>query len=98
MKNKSKLQKIQKGKNTASKVPGEWLYLAEEMLELRKVYEIFTEELPWVAEYWEDAGVLEIAIPEAGSVDVEELIELDEYLEEYMAERQLKTVFAVRTF
>lgn len=95
MKNKSKLQKIQKGKNTTPKVPGEWLYLAEETLELRKVYEIFTEELPWVAEYWEDAGVLEIAMLEAGSVDVEELIELDEYLEEYMAERQLKTVFAV---
>lgn len=95
MKNKSKLQKIQKGRAQTPKVPSEWLYLAEEALELRRIYELFTEELPWVAEYWEEAGVLEIAIPEAGSVDIEELIELDEYLEAYMEERDLKTVFAV---
>ena len=95
MKNKSKLQKIQKGRTKTSKVPAEWLYLVPEVLELRKVYEIFTGGMPWTAEYWEEAGVLEIAVPEAGSVDLEELTELDEYLEAYMAEHQLKTVFAV---
>ena len=95
MKNKSKLQKIQKGKAQAPKVPAEWLYVSSDKKELRQIYELFTEEMPWVAEYWEEAGVLEIAVPEAGSVDVEELVELDEYLETYMLERQLQTVFAV---
>ena len=79
MKNKSKLQKIQKGKAQAPKVPAEWLYVSSDKKELRQIYELFTEEMPWVAEYWEEAGVLEIAVPEAGSVDVEELVELDEY-------------------
>lgn len=95
MKNKSKLQKIQKKKTQIPGVPAEWLYLAQEEISLREVYKILEDDVLWKAEFWEEAGVLEIAIPENGSVDMEELEELDEYLQAYMEERNIRSVFAV---
>lgn len=78
-------------------VPAEWLYLVPEALMLRQVYEIFGKDLPWKAELWEEAGVLEIEIPQAGSVDLEcmELSLGDEKGDAYLANHQIKTVFAV---
>ena len=72
---------------------GDWLYFCPAEIGVRELHDVLSTE--YETEIWEDAGVLEISIPEAGSVDVEELIELDEFLEAYMAERELKTVFAV---
>ena len=58
-------------KPSAPKMPGEWLYLNKEELPLRKIYELFKEEQ--TAEYWEAAGVLEISLPESGTLDMEDL-------------------------
>lgn len=58
-------------KPTAPKMPGEWLYLNKEELSLRKIYELFEEKQ--TAEYWEAAGVLEISLPESGTLDMEDL-------------------------
>lgn len=96
MKNKSKLQKIRQGARKET-VPAEWLYMAPEGLELRKLYEILDEQKACTAEYWEEAEVLEIAVPEAGSLDMEcmEPSAVDEHLEEYMGRLGMKTVYAV---
>ena len=58
-------------KPSAPKMPGEWLYLNKEELPLRKIYELFKEDQ--TAEYWEAAGVLEISLPESGTLDMEDL-------------------------
>lgn len=97
MKNKSKLKKVHKECGQASKVPAEWLYLVPVETELRSIYELFREDTFWKAELWEEAGVLEIEIPEAGSVDMECMdTDLgDEEGNAYLSENQIKTVFAV---
>ena len=73
MKNKSKLKKVREERAQMPKEPSEWLYLNPEEVGLRSIYEIFGQETPWRAELWEEAGVLEIGIPEAGSVDMERM-------------------------
>lgn len=97
MKNKSKLKKIHNKTSQAARVPSEWLYLLPEDIKLRSIYELFGEDMPWKAEFWEEAGVLEIELPEAGSVDVECMdADLgDDESNTYLAEHQIKAVFAV---
>lgn len=97
MKNKSKLKKMQKEKKTPLKVPAEWLYLCSREVSLRDIYEIFGKDTPWNAELWEEAGALEIGIPEAGAVDMEcmDMDPGDEAGNAYLEEHQVKTVFAV---
>lgn len=97
MKNKSKLKKQNKKTEQASGVPSEWLYLLPEEVKLRSIYELFTEDMPWKAELWEEAGVLEIEIPEAGSVDMECMdADLgDEQSNAFLEKHRIKTAFAV---
>jgi len=97
MKNKSKLKKIREGKTAVFKAPAEWLYLNQEQVTLRQICELFGEDMLWKAEYWEEAGVLEIEIPGAGSVDLEAMdADLgDEEGNAYLAQRQIRTVAAV---
>ncbi len=82
-------------KSAAPKMPGEWLYLNKEELSLRKIYELFEEKQ--TAEYWEAAGVLEISLPESGTLDMEDLdCELgDEEGDAYLKENEIHTVSAV---
>lgn len=97
MKNKSKLKKIHDKKTKAPSVPAEWLYLAPAETELKQIYELFCEDAFLRAEYWEEAGVLEIALPEAGSVDIERMDDdfLDDECRKYAEKRGAKTVYAV---
>lgn len=97
MKNKSKLKKIHERKTTVSRVPAQWLYLNREQVSLRQIYELFEDDMPWRAEYWEEAGVLEIEMLEAGSVDMEAMdADLgDEEGNAYLAQHQIQTVAAV---
>ncbi|MBS6396280.1 MAG: hypothetical protein KH452_03870 [Clostridiales bacterium] len=95
MKNKSKLKKP--AKVSVPKVPAEWLYLNPAKTELRRIYELFREDMPWKAELWEEAGVLEIELLEGGSVDMESM-ETDlgeEAGNAYLAEQGIQSVFAV---
>ena len=59
-------------KKQGLKVPAEWLYLFEGEIKLRQIYELLKDS-PWNVEYWEEAEVLEVELPEAGSVDFEDL-------------------------
>lgn len=82
-------------KPTAPKMPGEWLYLNKEELSLRKIYELFEEKQ--TAEYWEAVGVLEISLPESGTLDMEDLEGTlgDEEGDAYLKENEIHTVVAV---
>ncbi len=82
-------------KPAAPKMPGEWLYLNKEELSLRNIYELFKEEE--TAEYWEAAGVLEISLPESGTLDMEDLEGTlgDEEGDAYLKENEIRTVAAV---
>ena len=81
-------------KPAAPKVPGEWLYLNKEELPLRKIYELFNEAQ--TAEYWEAAGVLEISLPESGTLDMEDLEGTlgDDEGDAYLFQNGIHTVFA----
>lgn len=76
------------------KMPGEWLYLNKEELPLRKIYELFNEAQN--AEYWEAAGVLEISLPESGTLDMEDLEGTlgDDEGDAYLLQNGIHTVFA----
>lgn len=75
-------------------IPKEWLYMLPEDRTLREMYEVARACKEWEAEYWEEAKVLEIAVPEAGSVDIE-CIEAEEELLSYMREKKAEKVYAV---
>lgn len=81
-------------KPSAPKMPGEWLYLNKEELPLRKIYELFNEAQN--AEYWEAAGVLEISLPESGTLDMEDLEGTlgDDEGDAYLLHNGIRTVFA----
>ena len=81
-------------KPSAPKMPGEWLYLNKEELPLGKIYELFKEEQ--TAEYWEAAGVLEISLPESGTLDMEDLEGTlgDDEGDAYLLQNGIHTVFA----
>ncbi len=78
-------------------IPEEWLYLAKEGGSLGDLYQHLKGEKRWSAEYWEEAEVLEIRIPEAGSVDLEAMeTDLEDHeLRSYMEETGAKTAYAV---
>ena len=82
-------------KPVAPKMPGEWLYLNKEELSLRQIYELFEEKQ--TAEYWEAAGVLEVSLPESGTMDMEDLEGAlgDEEGNAYLKENEIHTVVAV---
>lgn len=88
---------IHKKETPEKKVPEEWLYLAMEGVSLRDLYQCLKEENGWKAEYWDAAEVLEISIPEAGSVDLEamEADPEDGELHSYMEETGAEKVYAV---
>lgn len=105
VKNKKNLKYDHKGKRpkeAAKKapvpnVPAEWLYLNPEKITTRQIYELFLESRTCQAEYWEEAGVLELSVPEADSVDLEEMeCSLgDEEGDTFLAQHQIQTVYAV---
>lgn len=78
-------------------VPAEWLYMNPEVISARQIYELFAEDPAYRAEFWEEIAVLEIGIPEAGSVDMEEIeCEFDdEEGQAFLAQNQIKTVYEV---
>ncbi|MDO4260760.1 MAG: hypothetical protein Q4C82_01680 [Eubacteriales bacterium] len=55
-----------------AQVPGEWLYATPLEGAPERIYRLLKDS-PWDAEYWAEAGVLEIGLPGAGSVDLEDL-------------------------
>ena len=94
IKGKKVSKNIPKNKTMHPDIPKEWLYMLPEDRTLREMYEVARACKEWEAEYWEEAKALEIAVPEAGSVDVE-CIEAEEELLSYMREKKAEKVYAV---
>lgn len=92
-----KSKKTHQKKKVNSGVSSDWLYLAPEGAAPRQLYELFREGTPWTAELWEEAGVLEIRIRDAGSVDMEymEAEPEDTELLACMQEHDAQKVYAV---
>ncbi len=96
MKNKSKLKKM-KEKKAAVKCPKEWLYLNEQEISLRVLADAFDKSDGIRAQLWEEAGVIEVELPEAKSVDMEwlELPCGEEAFDRYLEEQKIQTVYLV---
>ncbi len=94
IKGKKVSKNIPKNKTMHPDIPKEWLYMLPEDRTLREMYEVARACKEWEAEYWEEAKALEIAVPEAGSVDIE-CIEAEEELLSYMREKKTEKVYAV---
>ena len=75
MKSKAKKKKIaqmnQQKRSGGASVASEWLYLAKDEISLRQLYELFVDGEQVQANLWEEAGVLELEIPEHKSIDIE---------------------------
>ena len=75
MKNKTKRAKIAAGKNKNENFPKEWLYLCTQEVSPRQIAELFRGREKVDAQLWEEAGVVELGLFEAKSIDME-LLEL----------------------
>lgn len=98
---KTKGKKINTQKTKAKKqfpnVPENWLYMNTEVIDLSQIYEQIKEEKTWKAEFWREAGVLECAFLEAGSLDMEGMdcdLE-DEEGNAFLEKEQIHSLFAV---
>lgn len=96
MKNKSKLKKI-KEKKHENGCPKEWLYLNPEEVTPREVAGVFDGENGITVQLWEEAGVVEVELPEAKSVDMEwmKVPTGEEEFDAYLQEQQIKSMFVV---
>lgn len=97
MKNKSKLKKIREKGMAAEKAPKEWFYMQQKEVSVRDIAKALEEERELLAEIWEEAGVLEIEIPEERSMDFEQTKAdfKDEYSKNWLTEHGVKTMFFV---
>ena len=96
-KTKKKFEEKTKKLQNGTRVPGEWLYMTEKNVTVRDLKEVFDRDDTYGIEIWEEAGVLEIEMPDGNSVDIEaaEIREKDELTLTFAAENQVKTVFLV---
>ena len=77
-------------------VPADWWYLLPDKVSLRQIYDLCREDEGLRVEFWEEAGALEIEVPGAGSLDLEESpCDLgDEEGNDFLKEHGICTVFA----
>lgn len=64
----SKMKKTKK--SIPPKGPLEWVYILEGKT-MREIYDVLMDGTEYEVEYWEDAGVIEISLPEEGNLDFE---------------------------
>ena len=97
MKNKSKLKKAGQKSTLPQGIPGNWFYMNEQEITVRTIKESLETETEFSLEIWEDAGVLEIEIPEKKSMDLEQTkTDLrDEYSNDYLKQHNIKSLFFV---
>lgn len=96
MKNKSKREKIKEG-GKAGRVPKEWLYLNQREVNLQEIVQLLDGKGGITVQLWEEVKVVEIELPEAGSVDMEWLkLPTDEAdFDKHLQTRQIQSVFLV---
>ena len=52
------------------KGPLEWIYIQEERT-MREIYDLLLDGTEYDVEYWEEAQVMEVSIPQEGNLDME---------------------------
>ncbi|MGN0342581.1 MAG: hypothetical protein ACI4DO_07290 [Roseburia sp.] len=97
MKNKSKLKRIRQSKGNSPQKPREWLYLCPVELSAEKLAEALEGAEKLSIQVWKEAGVMEIELPEAKSIDFEsgDVDLKDEYSNTFLAEQGTKSLFYV---
>ncbi len=73
----SKTKKKEKGRKNHG--PLEWLYITDGHVNMRGLYELLDPAEEFTAEYWEEAGVLEISRETGGGLDLEKSEEENVY-------------------
>lgn len=97
MKNKTKKQKIKKQAVSVPEGPRYWFYMSPESTGVRAIHDCLKEMDAVQTEIWEEAGVLEVILPDGHSMDIEtgrpDL--KDEYSKRFLEEHQVKSLFYV---
>ena len=77
-------------------VPSNWFYMSENEIGVADI-KTQLDKIELETEIWEEAGVLEIILGEAGSMDMEEIEDdfEDEYSRAFLEEHQVKSLFYV---
>ena len=92
MKNKTKKQKIKKQAVSVPEGPRYWFYMSPDSTGVRAIHDCLKEMDAVQTEIWEEAGVLEVILPEGHSMDIEtgrpDL--KDEYSKRFLEEHQVK--------
>lgn len=92
-----KTKKKQKGSiKEALRIQSEWLYLSEREGILRHFYE-YLRETGREAQFWEEAGVLELSLAEDSSMDME-VLEKDQWDEElclFIKQRTVNEIYTI---
>ena len=75
-------------------ITGNWLFMTPQKVSLRQIKEALDVEEKYDIEIWEEAGVLEIGMPDGNSFDMEaaKIHPKDEITAAFAKERQVKTV------
>jgi len=96
MSNHKKKTSFKPTKSTGPQMPKNWYYMVPESIKVSDIKASF-EEGKYDIEIWDEAGVLEIGYAEKASMDIETVeVDLrDEYSNEFMANRGVKSLFFV---
>ena len=96
--NKKKKSGFKNEKEAAKKpdVPSNWFYMSENEIGVADI-KAQLKDINQETEIWEEAGVLEIILEEAGSMDMEAIEDdfEDEYSRAFLEEHQVKRLFYV---
>ena len=96
--NKKKKSGFKNEKGDAKKpdVPSNWFYMSENEIGVADI-KTQLDKIELETEIWEEAGVLEIILEEAGSMDMEAIEDdfEDEYSRAFLEEHQVKGLFYV---
>ena len=83
-------------RESSKKIPGDWLYLTPEEINVRQLKDALEED-KYEVEIWEDAGVLEVGLKEKSSMDIEaaQIHPKDTITKDFAEKHHVKTVFLV---
>lgn len=97
MKNKSKLKKIKEKKQTAVKLPSQWLFVAKEEVSARDVKNALEDLGDIELEIWDAVGIVEVVLSDGKSIDFEQTeVDLgDDYSNEFLEKQKAKALFYV---
>ena len=74
---------------------GDWIYMTPQEVDLRQIKEALDAKEKYDIEIWDEAGVLEVGMPDGNSFDIEEvkIHPKDEITAAFAAKHHVKQVF-----